>query len=108
MVKIKPIQKKNILNRDEQRYADELSAQKTLGKIQEWYFGALKFVLAPKTTYTPDFLVIGQDNIEIIEIKGFLRDDAAVKFKTAARVHSWARWRMLRWRRGEWETIYDL
>lgn len=104
----KPRTPKTKLNRDEQRYADTLNQRKQSGDITNWMYEPIKFVLAPRTTYTPDFLIITRDGIEFVEVKGFLRDDAAVKFKVAAKLHSWARWLMIRWRKGRWETIYDL
>lgn len=73
------------MNRTESAYADHLDACKASGQIKAWYFTPIKFLLAPATTYTPDFLVIGADDTaEFHETKGFMRDDANVKIKVSA------------------------
>jgi len=47
---------------------------------------ALKFRLAYNTHYTPDFVFVNfNGELEAHETKGFMRDDAAVKIKVAAR-----------------------
>jgi hypothetical protein len=51
-------------------------------------FQRLKLRLADRTWYTPDFdLVLPTREIEIYEVKGFMRDDAAVKLKVAAEIY---------------------
>ena len=54
-----------------------------------WYgFERIKLKLADKTHYTPDFFVVKNDgSVEVHEIKGFMRDDAAVKLKVAAEIY---------------------
>ena len=48
-------------------------------------FERIKLKLADKTFYTPDFYVLKKDGqLEMHEVKGFMRDDAAVKLKVAA------------------------
>lgn len=61
-----------------------LEHRRLAGEIQMWLFESTKLILAPKLTYTPDFLVINADSIlEFHEVKGFWRDDAKVKVKMA-------------------------
>ena len=48
-------------------------------------FEPARLVLAPKTTYAPDFMVLRKDcQIVFDEVKGFMTDDANVKIKVAA------------------------
>ncbi len=77
--------KPGVMNRLEHAYADELEEQKRAGKIAWYAFEAIKFRLADKTFYTPDFIVMGPlGDIEAHEVKGFWQDDARVKIKVAA------------------------
>lgn len=73
------------MNKTERAYALHLERLKANGLIRRWYFEAIRFVLAPGTTYTPDFAVIGADGeLYFVEVKGFWREDAKVKIKVAA------------------------
>jgi hypothetical protein len=54
------------------------------GEIQAYRFEPIKLRLADRTFYTPDFMVIRDDQIEFHEVKGFWEDDARVKIKVAA------------------------
>jgi hypothetical protein len=72
---------------------------------REWYYhlkslypagflGAqnITLKLADDTRYTPDFWTINANGqLEFWETKGFMRDDAHVKIKVAARMFPWAR-----------------
>ena len=79
----RPRQKPGVMNKLEKSYSGLLEHQKLAGEIVSWKFEALKFRLAKKTFYTPDFLVVA-DQIEIHEVKGHWEDDARVKIKVAA------------------------
>jgi hypothetical protein len=73
------------MNKLEGRYALYLRMQRDVGQIESFEFEAIKLRLAEKTFYTPDFLVVlPNGELECHEVKGFLRDDAAVKIKVAA------------------------
>ena len=73
-----------VMNSTEEEYAQMLEHRRLAGEIQMWLFESTKLILAPKLTYTPDFLVINADSIlEFHEVKGFWRDDAKVKVKMA-------------------------
>ena len=73
------------MNKLEARYAAELDARKAGGEVVLWMFEAVTLRLAPRTTYTPDFMVMLKDgSIEFHEVKAFMEDDAAVKLKVAA------------------------
>jgi hypothetical protein len=74
------------MNKLEAAYAAHLDQLKRTGEITEFYFEKITLVLAPRTRYTPDFLVELPDGaMEFHETKGGLfRDDAKVKLKVAA------------------------
>lgn len=73
------------MNKTEARYAAHLEAMKQRGEIHWYKFEGLKFRLADKTFYTPDFAVMVADgHIELHEVKGYWQDDAKVKIKIAA------------------------
>lgn len=67
-------------------------------------YESLRFKLADKTTYTPDFMVImSTGEIALYEVKGFWRDDARVKIKVAAEMYPEFRWFAWTKVRGEWK-----
>ncbi len=96
------------MNKTESRYAELLEIQKRSGEIVEWRFEAIKFILAPNTSYTPDFQVIYEDRIEFHEIKGFMREDAICKFKGVAAKFPEFAWRMIKLEKNQWITVFDL
>jgi hypothetical protein len=85
------------MNGDERRYAEHLNRLKLAGELLDWKFDSLKLRLAENTFYTVDFFLTFTDRFECHEIKGFLRDDANVKFKVAAALYPGFVWKMLRW-----------
>lgn len=73
------------MNKTEQSYAAHLDLLKYGGDILWWKFEPMKLNLAHRTTYSPDFMVLRKDGQVVFdEVKGFMRDDAAVKIKVAA------------------------
>lgn len=101
------------MNSLERQYSEVLGVYLSSGDITRWDYEPLKFRLAANTFFTPDFITIGNDgSITAIEVKGFLRDDAAVKFKVAAAMYPWIYWVMVKKRPkkhgGGWDTIYEL
>jgi hypothetical protein len=76
------------MNNLEFAYSKQLELEKIAGKILWYSFEAMKFRLADKTFYTPDFMVMLADgSIEAHETKGFWLDDARVKIKVAAEMY---------------------
>lgn len=99
------------MNKTEALYANYLEIKKKAGEVLYYRYESVKLRLADNTFYTPDFLVINKEGyIEFHEVKGYLRDDAAVKFKVAADQYDWARWVMLK-KDGKsglsWEVMYE-
>ena len=72
------------MNKTERGYYDLLNIRYKAGDILWFAFEPIKFRLARKTYYTPDFIVVNKDReIEVHEVKGFMRDDANVKLKVS-------------------------
>ena len=85
------------MNNTEFQYCARLELQRLAGEIAGYMFEAYKLKLADRTYYTPDFMVIHTDgSIEFHEVKGFMRDDAAVKLKVAADKFCWHRFYLVR------------
>ena len=89
------------MNRTEARYTAHLNGLIHAGRVVAWAYESIKFKLADRTFYTPDFFVIMADGgIEIHEVKGHWEDDARVKIKAAARMNPWFRFRAVKAARG--------
>jgi hypothetical protein len=110
IAKSSPTLPKPKMNKLEQAYALRLDAMKFNREIAGYEFEGHKLRLADKTSYTPDFVVwLPDGRVEYHETKGFERDDAAVKFKTAAEKYPYARFLMVRKATGgAWETMRDI
>lgn len=74
------------MNKLEAEYARMLEEQKRAGEIREYAFESVKFKLADKTWYTPDFFVERTDGeLQVHEVKGGLfPEHNRVKLKVAA------------------------
>ena len=71
----------------EAAYAEVLDWRLRAREVQRWMHHALTLKLADDVRYTPDFLVVASDGVlECHECKGFMRDDARVKLRVAARL----------------------
>lgn len=76
------------MNKTEAAYQERLEWLKNTGKVLWFKFEGMKFRLADKTFYTPDFAVMNEfGEIEIHEVKGHWVDDARVKIKVAASMY---------------------
>lgn len=76
------------LNKTEILYALELEMRKHAGEITWYKFEGMKFRLADKSMYTPDFnVLLSSGQLECHEVKGFWRDDARLKIKVAASMY---------------------
>lgn len=122
------VRKGSRMNSWEREYAMELEARRAAGEILWWGYEAFKLRLTDNTFYTPDFAAIilvpwttpegavvpgwpKNPVLTFIEVKGFLRDDANVKFKMAAELFPFEFY-MYRKRRqrdgGGWELMKHL
>lgn len=95
------------MNSLEARYADEILEKGIAdGTISGWFFESIRLRLSPKTFYTPDFMVLMPDGaVSFREVKGFLREDAAVKFKWAREAYPFFEFRMLARKGGKWKEL---
>ncbi len=91
------------MNKTERAFAEMLN-QNLSSRQYQWAREPLKLRLAGRTWYTPDFGVWYLFNVEaslgnltLVEVKGFMRDDASVKIKVAANLYPM--WRFLLVRR---------
>lgn len=76
---------KGELNKTEQAYQNHLDKRRMAGEVMWYRFEPFRMTLAPKTTYTADFLVqLASGHLEVHEVKGFWTEDARVKIKVAA------------------------
>ena len=101
---------KGKMNKHEQMYADILDAMLRAGTICAYHFESVRFTLAPNTTYTPDFMVVYDDRIELVEVKGWLQEDANVKFKAVADKFPYFSWKMIRYKNKTegWTTVREI
>ncbi len=95
------------MNKLERSFFEQMSASPHVVKVlREPY----KLRLAGRTWYTPDFVVwpvvyTGDCRPACVEVKGFMRDDAAVKLKVAATLYAEWRWLLVtRAGRHSWEV----
>lgn len=76
------------MNNTEKAYDRHLALRLQAGEIIWYCFEGIKFRLADKTFYTPDFPVLTASGLmEIHEVKGYWTDDARVKIKVAAEMY---------------------
>ena len=102
--RVRPDADRNKMNRLESRYAEHLGYLRLEGKVSAFMYEAVTLRLADRTSYNPDFFLVMPDGtIEIHETKGFMRDDAAVKIKVAAKMFPWFTFKLVRYNRGTWE-----
>ena len=92
------------LNKTEAAFGEWLAEHQPGAKV---YAQGLTFLLGNGVRYTPDYIVrtyeedslgkITSLQITAYEVKGFMRDDAAVKIKVAASLYSWVTFKLV-WR----------
>jgi len=97
-----------VMNKTEKLYADRLEIAKQTKEILSYGFEQVTFKIAPKTTYTPDFMVIYPGHIEFHEVKGFLRESGNIKFKATAAMHPEFGWKMIRYNKKVWELMKEI
>jgi hypothetical protein len=85
-------QKPEFDSREEREYRDHLELLRIARKIERYEHWPKKLILADRTTYTPDFLVQVNGQVEFHEVKGrkknryYCRPASKVKIKVAARL----------------------
>ena len=92
---------RDCMNKAEEQFAAYLRTQDW---VREWQYEAMKFCLAPRTFYTPDFLVVEEETMELslIDVKALwgnrsfphVEDDAMVKLKVCAQKFPYFHWKL--------------
>jgi len=86
------------LNKLEKAWLSHLRLLHPVVRVQ-----ALQLKLADDCRYCPDFYVIDPNGqLVFFEVKGFMRDDALVKLKTAARIFLEFRFVLVMKKNGKW------
>jgi hypothetical protein len=84
------------MNKAEALYALELEARQRAGEILWFGFEPVKFRLADRTFYSPDFMVqLADGTIEFHEVKGWMEDDAAVKWRVVREMYPMFGWKLI-------------
>ena len=86
----------------EAEYAQMLEAQRAAGQIRDWHYEGITIKLADGVRFTVDFNLVGLDgSLSMIEVKGpYMRDDARIKLRVAARAFPMWSWFLVRKQRG--------
>ena len=90
----------------ESAWANYLHGLWMLKAITHYYYEPLNLRLpGKKNFYKPDFLVVSETGITFYEVKGFSasNDRSLVKMKTAAGIHLWAKFILVKRIGGQWE-----
>lgn len=99
------------MNQVEFKFALWLDVRKKGGEIKAWAYADMQFELGEfRCWYRPDFRIINNDNtMTFIETKGgFIREDAKIKFKCAAKIYPEFNWVMYQFKAREgWLKVYD-
>lgn len=91
------------MNGLERRYSERLDVLVFNRAIRSYRYESVKLRLADRTWYTPDFEVVRSDGcVEYHEVKGFMRDDAAVKIKVAAEQYPERAFVLVQRKKSEW------
>lgn len=87
----------------EAAYAARLSLMLQAGEVVRVLYEPFNLRLADGTFYCPDFLVqLPNGSLEVHEVKGFWREDAWIKFKVAATLHSYLQFVAVTRVKGQW------
>lgn len=90
-------------NQTEAKYAEMLAIRKHTAEIVDWMFEALTLKLADGSRYTPDFMVLhNDDTIELVNVKGGgpIDPNSLTKHKFAAEKFCMFRWTIEQLQRG--------
>lgn len=89
------------LNKLEQSFKEYLGVN--LGPLVPILDQCITLKIANGCRYTPDFIARGQmGRLGAYEVKGFMRDDAAVKLKVAASLYPWIKFHLVSRKKGAW------
>ena len=86
----------------EDEYAQVLKLKKAAGEIVSWSYESVRLRVAESNWYTPDFLVITEDELQFHEVKGFQREAGMLRLRTAAYQHRAFRFFLVTKKAGQW------
>ena len=86
----------------EAQYYEHLRARKQAGEIIEFSYESIRLRISDKGFYTPDFIVILENEIQFHEVKGQRREAGMVRIRTAAYQHRWTRFLLVTKKRNSW------
>lgn len=90
------------LNRTEKAYLEHLRAD----GARELQVQSITFKLGDDCRFTPDFTYIdAAGKFVAVDVKGFQREDALVKIKTAARRFTWVQFVVVKKDKDSWQII---
>jgi hypothetical protein len=96
------------MNKLETAWSQELWMRQKAGDVLWYAYEALTLRLGKKCAYTPDFVVLCHDGtVWCDEVKGFWRDDARVKIKTAAQAFPWLRFQAIQ-KGPKWGPVWQI
>lgn len=110
--------RKSGMNKSEEKYAALLESMKQAGDIIEYVYEGITLKLADNTRYTPDFVVISDEYVTLVEVKArwnrgkenehtHWEDDARVKWKVAMERYWWFRFAVVYHdKQSGWKTEY--
>jgi hypothetical protein len=101
VARVTPRPQRGVMNRTETAYAGLLEARRLAGDVLWYEFEGMTLRLARRTHYRPDFPVLTPTGLQFHEVKGFMRDDAWLKLKMAARAFPF-QFIVVRRTKGEW------
>lgn len=81
-------------------YAAFLDKLLRKGMFKVWVYEPERFILGKDTSYLPDFRIItNDDKIIFVEMKGYLREEARVKFRTCYNLNRHLGFMMVKYQR---------
>jgi hypothetical protein len=76
------------MNKTEAAYSKVLDALVVAGDVHRYWFESVSFSIGTDCRYVPDFLVqLTSGELEVHEVKGFMREDARVKLRAFAAMY---------------------
>lgn len=87
----------------ELRYSEHLELERIAGLNRGWEYETERFEIGIGATFKPDFPVRAIDGVlELHEVKGFRREAAIVRLKSAAKQYPQHRWYLVTLKAGQW------
>lgn len=95
-------------SKEEAGYALVLEIMRRCGEIDAWAYEPFPMPLPGGVVYTPDFVVLCRDHLEIHEYKGWSRNrrDGITRLKIAAGLYPWIRWCLVESKDGRFKETW--